>query len=82
MTPADLFHGASEQHHVVGGFQRARWRHGEFELAGPEFGFQGAQRQAEGDQVPAKKLKNRIDLVHPLFCQVVKAVGQQADVGR
>ena len=78
----DLLHGATKQHHVVGGRQPLGRRKGEFALARAELDLDRAQGQAERQHVAADDFQRRLHLVVALLGQILIAVRQQADRGR
>ena len=78
----DLLGGAPEQHHGVGRLQAGAGAEGELDLARPELDLDGAQRQAEIDDVGAQDLQDGIHLVVALLGQVLVALVQQRHVGR
>src|SRR5437016_11492784 len=57
---ADLFHGATEQHHGIGRRKSDLRLEREFALAGAELDFDGAQRQAKRDDLAAQDFENRL----------------------
>ncbi len=63
---ADLFHGATEQHHGIGRRKSDLRLEREFALAGAELDFDGAQRQAKRDDLAAQDFENRLDLIEAL----------------
>ena len=82
MALGDLLGGAPEQHHGVGRFQARAGAEGELDLARPELDLDGAQRQAEIDDVGAQDLEDGIHLVVALLGQVLVALVQERHVGR
>ena len=82
MPMGDLFHGAAEQDHVVGGREPDCRLKGEFALARAEFDLDRPQRQAERQHVAPDDFQHRLHLVVALFGQILIALRQQADIGR
>src|SRR6266516_2861879 len=64
---AELFHGATEQHHGIGRRKSDLRLEREFALAGAELDFDGAQRQAKRDDLAAQDFENRLDLAEAGF---------------
>ena len=81
MAPADLLHGAAEQHHGVGGLQAAQRLEGELALARAVLALHRAQRQAERDDVAADDLQHRLELVEAQLGEILVAVREDADTG-
>ena len=54
----------------------------ELALARTELHLDRAQRQAEGDDLAAQRLEDRLHLIEARFGQVLVALGDQADLGR
>ena len=78
----NLLGGAAEQDHRVGGLEADAGAKGELDLAGTEFDFERAQRQAEIDQIGAQDLEDWVHLVVALLGQVLIALVEQRHVGR
>ena len=79
VAAGDLLHGATKQHHVVGGREPLGRLEGEFALARAELDLDRSQRQAERQHVAADDFQRRLHLVVALLGQVLIAVRQQAD---
>src|SRR5882757_9965260 len=82
MPVTDLFHGAAQQHHVVGRRQARRRLERELALARTEFDLDRSQRQAERHDVAPDDLEHRLHLVVALLGEILIAVRQQADIRR
>ena len=82
VAPADLLHGAAEQHHGVGRLQPAQRLEGELALARAVLALHRPQRQAERDDVAADDLEHGLDLVEAQLGEILIAVGEDADPRR
>ena len=77
----DLLGGTPEQDHGVGGPEAAFGAEGELDLAGTELDFKRSQGKAEGHDVAAQDLEDRVHLVVTLLGQVLITLVEQRDLG-
>ena len=78
MAAANLLHGATKQHHVVGGRKAVRRIERHLELARTKFAFEGANRKIQRAQLRCQQLNDWIELIDAQFGQIMIAIGQQA----